>query len=113
MLAKRIIPCLDVANGRVVKGKKFLNLQDKGDPVELARQYVAQGADELTFLDVTASKENRDTQYSWVAPVAEVLNIPFTVGGGIRDSQSNAQTAFNWRGQNLFVHRSGAHTKSD
>ncbi len=85
MLAKRIIPCLDVANGRVVKGKKFLNLQDKGDPVELARQYVAQGADELTFLDVTASKENRDTQYSWVAPVAEVLNIPFTVGGGIRD----------------------------
>lgn len=85
MLAKRIIPCLDVKNGRVVKGKKFLNLEDKGDPVELASLYVAQGADELTFLDVSASKENRDTQYAWVKPVAEVLNIPFTVGGGIRD----------------------------
>jgi len=85
MLARRIIPCLDVAKGRVVKGKKFLNLEDKGDPVELARIYVEQGADELTFLDVSASKEKRDTQYSWVKPVAEVLNIPFTVGGGIKD----------------------------
>jgi cyclase len=85
MLAPRIIPCLDVANGRVVKGQQFLNLQDKGDPKEMAARYVAQGADELTFLDVSASKENRDTQYAWVKPVAEVLNIPFTVGGGIRD----------------------------
>ena len=84
MLAKRIIPCLDVKNGRVVKGTKFLNLKDAGDPVEAAIEYDRQMADELVFLDITASSENRDIIYDVVSKTAENIFIPFTVGGGIR-----------------------------
>ncbi len=83
-LAVRVIPCLDVAEGRVVKGLKFLNLRDAGDPVEAARRYEAEGADELCFLDVAASHEERGTLVGLVASVADVLSIPFTVGGGVR-----------------------------
>ncbi len=83
-LAVRVIPCLDVANGRVVKGVNFLNLRDAGDPVELARRYYEQGADELTFLDVTATVDNRSTTYDVVRATAEQVFIPLTVGGGIR-----------------------------
>jgi cyclase len=80
----RVIPCLDVAQGRVVKGIKFQNLRDAGDPVELARRYYEQGADELTFLDVTATVDNRSTTYDVVRATAEQVFIPLTVGGGIR-----------------------------
>ena len=83
-LAKRIIPCLDVDNGRVVKGVKFLNIRDAGDPVEIARRYDQQGADEITFLDITASSGNRETLVHVVEKVAEQVFIPLTVGGGIR-----------------------------
>lgn len=83
-LAKRIIPCLDVDNGRVVKGVHFAEVKDAGDPVELARKYSEQGADELVFLDITASHEGRDTMKSVVRRVASVIDIPFTVGGGIK-----------------------------
>lgn len=83
MLKKRIVPCLDVKNGRTVKGINFVNLVDAGDPVELAIAYARGGADELVFLDITASYENRETQLDWVRAVAESINIPFTVGGGI------------------------------
>lgn len=82
-LCKRIIPCLDVANGRTVKGVKFQNLRDIGDPVELGYEYQKQGADELMFLDITASKEDRSTVFDLVRDVAHRLSIPFTVGGGI------------------------------
>ncbi|MEW6728435.1 MAG: imidazole glycerol phosphate synthase subunit HisF [Pseudomonadota bacterium] len=84
MLAKRIIPCLDVAEGRVVKGVQFLGLRDAGDPVEIARRYDAEGADELTFLDISASHEGRETMLHVVEQVAEQVFIPLTVGGGIR-----------------------------
>ncbi len=84
MLAKRIIPCLDVKNGRVVKGVNFVNLRDAGDPVELGAEYDRQGADELVFLDITASHEQRDIVAAMAARVAEQVFIPFTVGGGIR-----------------------------
>ncbi len=84
MLAKRIIPCLDVKNGRVVKGVNFLNLRDAGDPVELGALYDRQGADELVFLDITASHEQRDIVAAMAERVAEQVFIPFTVGGGIR-----------------------------
>jgi cyclase len=84
-LAKRIIPCLDVNAGRVVKGRHFVDLKDAGDPVELASLYRDQGADELVFLDITASTEKRDIRISLVRKAASVLDIPFTVGGGIRD----------------------------
>ena len=84
MLAKRIIPCLDVDKGRVVKGVNFLNLRDAGDPVEVARRYEAEGADELVFLDITASHESRDTIVDVVARTAEQVFMPLTVGGGIR-----------------------------
>lgn len=84
MLAKRIIPCLDIAGGRVVKGVKFVELRDAGDPVEAARAYEAQGADELTFLDITASHEQRDTIVHVVEAVARQVFMPLTVGGGIR-----------------------------
>jgi cyclase len=87
MLARRIIPCLDVKEGRVVKGVNFLNLRDAGDPVELAAQYDAMGADELVFLDITASHEKRDLIYDVAARVAEQVFIPFTVGGGIREPE--------------------------
>lgn len=83
-LAVRVIPCLDVAAGRVVKGVNFLNLRDAGDPVELAKLYYEQGADELTFLDVTATVDNRSTTYDVVRATAEQVFIPLTVGGGIR-----------------------------
>lgn len=84
MLAKRIIPCLDMMNGRVVKGVKFKELRDAGDPVELASSYYRQGADELVFLDITASHEKRDILIDIVQRTADALFIPFTVGGGIR-----------------------------
>jgi len=83
-LAKRIIPCLDVDNGRVVKGVQFLNIRDAGDPVEIAKRYDEQGADELTFLDITASSDNRATMVHVVEQVAGQVFIPLTVGGGIR-----------------------------
>ncbi len=84
MLTKRIIPCLDVHNARVVKGVNFVNLQDAGDPVEIAAAYDKAGADELVFLDITASSDNRNTVVDMVRRVAEKVFIPFTVGGGIR-----------------------------
>jgi len=84
MLAKRIIPCLDVKDGRVVKGVQFVNLRDAGDPVEIAAAYEKEGADELTFLDITASHENRDTILDVVARTAEKVFMPLTVGGGVR-----------------------------
>jgi len=84
MLAKRIIPCLDVHAGRVVKGTNFVDLRDAGDPVEIARRYDEQGADELTFLDITASSDERDTIVHVVEKVAEQIFIPLTVGGGVR-----------------------------
>ena len=83
-LAKRIIPCLDVDAGRVVKGVKFLDIVDAGDPVSIARGYDEAGADEITFLDITASSDNRDTMYNVVEQVASEVFIPLTVGGGIR-----------------------------
>jgi len=82
----RVIPCLDVADGRVVKGVRFVDLADAGDPVELARRYDAGGADELTFLDITASSDNRQTMVGLVGRVAEEVFIPFTVGGGVRSA---------------------------
>ena len=82
-LAKRIIPCLDVKDGMTVKGVNFVNLRNAGDPVELARQYSDNGADELVFLDITASADGRKTFTNMVSKVAQVINIPFTVGGGI------------------------------
>jgi cyclase len=85
MLAKRIIPCLDVDGGRVVKGTNFLNLRDAGDPVEVAARYEAEGADELVFLDITASHEGRSIMLDVVRRTAEVCFMPVTVGGGIRD----------------------------
>jgi len=87
MLAKRIIPCLDVKGGRVVKGVNFVNIRDAGDPVDAARQYNAAGADELVFLDISATLEERDTMIDVVRKVAEEVFIPFTVGGGIRTNE--------------------------
>lgn len=84
-LAKRIIPCLDVDNGRVVKGVKFVEIRDAGDPVDNARRYNQEGADEITFLDITASSDNRDTMVHVVEDVASEVFIPLTVGGGIRE----------------------------
>lgn len=84
-LAKRIIPCLDVKDGRTVKGVNFVNLRDAGDPVELAWQYSQQGADELVFLDISATNEGRKTTLDLVKAVAEQINIPFTIGGGISE----------------------------
>ena len=84
MLAKRIIPCMDIANGRIVKGVRFLNLRDAGDPVEQARAYDEAGADELAFLDISATAEGRATVVDLVRRVAEQVFLPLTVGGGIR-----------------------------
>ena len=86
-LTKRVIPCLDVANGRVVKGLHFKSIKDAGDPVSLAEKYSNEGADELVFLDITASEENREMIKSLVSKVAKVINIPFTVGGGVKTLQ--------------------------
>ena len=84
MISKRIIPCLDVKDGRVVKGVKFLNLKDAGDPVEVAKKYSDEGADEITFLDITASHENRNTMIDVVKNTANKVFVPLTVGGGVR-----------------------------
>ena len=84
MHTKRVIPCLDVKDGRVVKGINFVNLRDAGDPAEVAAAYSAEGADEVVFLDINASADNRATQLEWVREVASKVFIPFTVGGGIR-----------------------------
>ena len=83
MLTKRIIPCLDIKNGRTVKGVNFIDLKDAGDPVELAKKYAETGADELVFLDISATEEGRKTLIDLVRKVAQTINIPFTVGGGI------------------------------
>jgi len=90
-VAVRVIPCLDVAAGRVVKGVNFLNLRDAGDPIELARKYYEQGADEITFLDVKATVDNRDTMYDVVRATAEQVFIPLTVGGGVRSAEDVAR----------------------
>ena len=84
MISKRIIPCLDVKDGRVVKGVQFLNLKDAGDPVEIAKKYSIEGADEITFLDITASHENRNTMIDVVKRTASEVFVPLTVGGGVR-----------------------------
>lgn len=85
MLAKRIIPCLDVDNGRVVKGVQFIDIKDAGDPVEVAQRYNEQGADEITFLDITATHHGRDTTYHTVEQMAQTVFVPLTVGGGVRE----------------------------
>ena len=90
-IVTRVIPCLDVAGGRVVKGVNFLDLRDAGDPVELARVYYEQGADEITFLDVTATVEDRSTMYETVTATAEQVFIPLTVGGGVRSNDDVAR----------------------
>ncbi|GMA27579.1 imidazole glycerol phosphate synthase subunit HisF [Arenivirga flava] len=90
-VAVRVIPCLDVAAGRVVKGVNFLNLEDQGDPVELAARYFEQGADEITFLDVTATVDDRSTTYDVVRATAEQVFIPLTVGGGVRSDEDVAR----------------------
>ena len=87
MQSVRLIPCLDVTDGRVVKGVQFVDLTDEGDPVELAARYDAEGADELTFLDITASSDGRETMVSVVARTAEQVFIPLTVGGGVRETE--------------------------
>jgi cyclase len=87
MRSVRVIPCLDVTDGRVVKGVRFVDLTDEGDPVELAARYDAEGADELTFLDITASSDGRDTMVAVVARTAEQVFIPLTVGGGVRETE--------------------------
>ena len=90
MLKKRIIPCLDIRDGRTVKGVNFVDIQDAGDPVELAKRYVREGADELVFLDITATIEKRKTLIALVERIAAEINIPFTVGGGIIDADDVA-----------------------
>ena len=92
-LAKRIIPCLDVENGRVVKGVNFVDIRDAGDPVEIAIRYNEQGADEITFLDITASHEDRETTVHTVEKIAEEVFIPLTVGGGIRTKEAAVERA--------------------
>ena len=105
-LAKRIIPCLDVKDGRVVKGVKFEGLRDAGDPVELAERYRDEGADEIVFLDITASLEKRATLRALVRKVAANLDIPFTVGGGIRTMGDARSGALQRSGQGRGEHRS-------
>ena len=90
MLTKRIIPCLDIKDGRTVKGTHFVNLRDAGDPVEMGAMYAQEGADELVFLDISATQENRKTFASLVKEIARHINIPFTVGGGIRSVEDVA-----------------------
>ena len=104
MLAKRIIPCLDIKDGRVVKGVNFVNLRDAGDPVEQARLYDAQGADELVFLDISATHEGRKTTLELVSRVAETVFMPLAVGGGIRevDDMRNLLAGRRGQGQRQF-----------
>ena len=87
MLAKRIIPCLDIDKGRVVKGVNFVNLRAAGDPVEVAEKYSNEGADEITFLDITASNENRNIMIDTIEKAADKVFVPLTVGGGIRNTE--------------------------
>ena len=107
MLKVRVIPCLDVKDGRVVKGVNFVNLRDAGDPVEAAAAYDAAGADELCFLDITASHENRDTIFDVVERTAEHCFMPLTVGGGVRKRRGHAQAAGGRRRQGVDQHRRG------
>ena len=108
MLARRIIPCLDVAGGRVVKGVHFESLRDAGDPVEQAARYDADGADELVFLDISASPEDRRTTLDMVSRVAETIFIPFTVGGGIRSVADAGRRTPGRCGQGHGQHRGRA-----
>lgn len=108
MLAKRIIPCLDVAEGRVVKGVQFLGLRDAGDPVEIARRYDAEGADEITFLDISASHEGRDTIVHVVERVADEVFIPLTVGGGIR-SVADVRRLLNAGADKISINTAAVH----
>ena len=105
MLTKRIIPCLDIKNGRTVKGVNFIDLKDAGDPVELAKKYAETGADELVFLDISATEERRKTLVDLVRKVAETIHIPFTVGGGI-SSVKDVEISCNVTlfGKNIFHH---------
>ena len=96
MLKKRIIPCLDIRDGRVVKGIQFENIRDAGDPVETARRYSQLGADEITFLDINATHEGRSTMFDVVERTAEQVFIPFTVGGGIREYRHHPRGAAPW-----------------
>lgn len=105
MLKKRIIPCLDINNGRTVKGINFKNIKDAGDPVALAQRYTEEGADELVFLDITATNERRTTLTEWVSLVAARINIPFTVGGGI-NSLSTAQEVIDAGADKLSINSS-------
>lgn len=102
MLAKRIIPCLDIKDGRTVKGVNFVQLRDAGDPVELAKKYAEAGADEVVFLDITATQEKRKTLSELAKKVAEQLNIPFTIGGGIR-SVKDVETLLNCGADKISV----------
>ncbi|MEM4033662.1 MAG: HisA/HisF-related TIM barrel protein, partial [Sulfolobales archaeon] len=111
MTAKRIIPCLDVKWGRVVKGVKFLDLKDKGDPVELASRYEEEGADEIVFLDVTASVEGRKTLFNVVRDTANVLSIPLTVGGGLRTLEDISQ-AFSAGADKVSINTAAVEDKS-
>jgi cyclase len=108
VLAKRIIPCLDVTGGRVVKGVNFVNLRDAGDPVELAARYNQQGADELVFLDITASSDHRDTMVDVVARTAREVFIPLTVGGGIR-SVDDARSILHAGADKVSVNTAAVH----
>ncbi|KGL63645.1 imidazole glycerol phosphate synthase subunit HisF [Polaribacter sp. Hel1_85] len=105
MLTKRIIPCLDIKNGRTVKGVNFVNLIDAGDPVVLAKQYADLGADELVFLDISATLEGRKTMIEMVHQVAEQVNIPFTVGGGI-SSVENVNELLKWGADKVSINSS-------
>ena len=107
-LAKRIIPCLDVDNGRVVKGVQFVDIRDAGDPVEIARRYDEQGADELTFLDITASHEERETMVHVVEEVAGQVFIPLTVGGGIR-TIADIRTMLNAGADKVAINTAAVH----
>ena len=107
-LAKRIIPCLDVENGRVVKGVNFVDIRDAGDPVEIAIRYNEQGADEITFLDITASHEDRETTVHTVEKIAEEVFIPLTVGGGIRSVQ-DIRTMLNAGADKVSINTAAIH----
>jgi len=110
MTAKRIIPCLDVKDGRVVKGVNFLNLKDKGDPVELASRYEDEGADEIVFLDISATVEGRKTLFEKVRKTAEVISVPLTVGGGIRSLQ-DAEKAFDSGADKVSINTAAVENK--
>ena len=113
MLAKRVIPCLDVKDGRVVKGVRFVELRDAGDPVEAALAYDAQGADELVFLDITASHEGRATMLDVVRRTAEGIYMPLTVGGGVREPRRRPDAAPGRRRQGLAEHRGAGAARAD